>query len=178
MSFFKYVLFFVLFFAMESFQFASEKVKLLEINGLKMNVSYRLNRYDDIYRGALTIRKNKQVIWMHVWEMTHQDFSSMLELENEGRKNDLNFKSWVKNIFDADFGIKFFDSKILKKDLQVARIEEASIQNKITSQNLAQEILSEDHPVIVQYRAEWREDLLFLVYVKSLQQFVCYSRGY
>jgi hypothetical protein len=31
--------------------------------------------------------------------------------------------------------------------------------------------------VVLSYRAEWREDLILLVYVPSVRGFVCYQRG-
>jgi hypothetical protein len=48
----------------------------------------------------------------------------------------------------------------------------------ITPANLRENILSQKTNSLLAYRAEWREDLMLLVYVPSLGKFVCYQRGY
>ena len=44
--------------------------------------------------------------------------------------------------------------------------------------SMKQNILSQKVNLLFSYRAVWREDLLLLVYVPSIGQFVCYQRGY
>lgn len=87
---------------------------------------------------------------------------------------------WVYNVFkkEADYSFVADSKKLKAAELSDDQINYAANNYGMQPQKLRAEILAQKTNHIYTYRAEWREDLMQIVYVPSLKKFVCYSRGY
>ena len=97
-----------------------------------------------------------------------------------GVVGNVSIEDWVKGLFSNKYGYGAEVERIKLKlsDLDDEQITYAAKLAKITPARLKGEILSQKENMVVSYRAEWREDLMSLVYVPSLKRFICYHRGY
>lgn len=168
-----------------------EKKKLLEASypltneawidvngdGSRDHVYYRVQRWKDDFEGLLRISSaNGAELWSHEFFMRANDLAKFLA---EVLHYD-NVSDWVKSVFDknADYSFDSKRRKLKPSELDEDQLRQAAKLHKKSFPKLRLEILAQETNLIFSYRAEWREDLVVLVYVPSLKQFVCFSRGY
>lgn len=160
--------------------FAETRSKEIKIIGLSYfpnlvsKCSYSLKKNKDGYLGQFIITMDKKVLWNHDWVTNMRDFDNLLENEPTQPKH---LQSWVKGIFRAHYGVKILIQKISKEDIDDSAIEYSAKTYKVSTQNIMDEILSDEYPLVVSYRAEWREDMMNIVYLKSIKKFICFKRG-
>jgi hypothetical protein len=140
-------------------------------------ILYQIKPSEDDFEGLLKITSaNGEILWEHEFFMSSRDLVKFLV-------EVLDYDSvtlWVNSVFkkEADYSFKALSKKLDSAELEESRIEHAAEIYQIEPQKLKTEILSQKINRIYAYRAEWREDLLQIVYVPSLKKFVCFSRGY
>jgi ABC-type bacteriocin/lantibiotic exporter with double-glycine peptidase domain len=98
----------------------------------------------------------------------------------ETEKREVTITTWVSNAFNEKYNYSFLSEKrkIKKSEIDAEQIDYAAKLNKISANKLKAEILAQKVNRIFTYRAEWREDLMQIVYIPSLKKFVCFTRGY
>ena len=146
-------------------------------DGKKDRVFYRIQRWKDDFEGLLTITNEKQkVLWEHEFFMGANDLAKFLD-EVLGYDS---VKVWVSSVFNnkADYSFRSEKLKIKEEEIDEKQLEHSAKIHNMSGKKLRAEILSSRTNRVFTYRAEWREDLMKLVYVPSLQEFVCFSRGY
>lgn len=141
------------------------------------NLYYRIRVWEGDFEGQLKITgTNRRVLWDHEFFMSKNDLAKflaeVLEYENVTR--------WIENVFNenAPYAFSYEQTKLKASELHETQIDYAATLHKTPSKKLRDEILAQPTNHVFSYRAEWREDLIQIVYVPSLKQFVCYSRGY
>ncbi len=138
---------------------------------------YRIQPWEDDFEGQVKITAAaKRVIWDHEFYMGKNDLAKFLvEVLDYS-----NVTQWVKNFFNskAPYAFEFEKARIKASEIDEVQINHAAEIHKTTAKKLRDEILSQPKNHVISYRAEWREDLMLAVYVPSLKQFICYSRGY
>jgi hypothetical protein len=143
---------------------------------------YEIKPWEKDYEGSLVITSAQgQTLWEHQWPMAKGDLEELIETEGgvTGKKVDL--KSWVERWFGGglNYGARLEQEKLKVSDLVDEEQLAASAKHfGVTTANIKKSILSQKTNVLFSYRAEWREDLILLVYVPSVRAFVCYKRGY
>lgn len=156
----------------------SQKIKIVGLTGMRPFIAtahFSLKKDQKEYSGQFEITSEKRSLWKHSWGITEDDFENIIEFEYIKPKT---MSVWVKNIFQEDtYGVKIMIRKISKNDIDEEVLKEATKKYKITPQEIIREIESDESPLIINYRAEWREDLIWIVYIKSLDAFICYRRG-
>lgn len=172
-------------------QWEDEKRKLLQANypltsstridvdgdNVADTITYGVKRWEDDFEGRLTIISSKgKELWDHEFFMASRDLAKFLAevLEYE------NSSQWVASVFTvgAPYRFEFERIKIKADAIGDEQIEHAAKIHKTSATKLKKEILNQKVNRTFSYRAEWREDLMLLVYIPSLKYFVCYSRGY
>ena len=143
---------------------------------------YEIKPWEKDYEGSLVITSAQgQTLWKHQWPMAKGDLEELIETEGgvTGKKVDL--QSWVERFFGVglNYGGRFTQEKLKTTDLRdEEQLEAFAKHRRVTAANLKKSILSQKTNLVFSYRAEWREDLIMLVYVPSVRSFVCYQRGY
>ena len=157
-------------------------LKDVDGDGKDDKLVYEIKRWKNDYEGSLVITSAKgQTLWADQWLMVKGDLEELIETEGEvtGKKVDL--KSWVARFFSGglNYGAKFERRKLKDSELQDTEQLAAFAKHfHVSPANLKKSILSQETNSLLSYRAEWREDLILLVYVPSLRSFICYQRGY
>jgi hypothetical protein len=144
---------------------------------------YEVNEVKAGYQASLTIHSaTGQVLWEHRWAMTHHDFIDDLLVQEADTSSGglLSVDDLVKRFFDGSltYGATLERRKLEASDLDDSQIAFAAKQLRTTVSRLRQDILSQEANTVFSYRAEWREDLLQLVYVPAVRRFVVFARGY
>jgi hypothetical protein len=142
---------------------------------------YQIKRWQDDYEGALIITSAKgKVLWEHHWPMAKGDVGNLLATEEDITRQKVSLENWVRRFFNGNlyYGAKFQQIKLKASDLDSEQINYAAKLARVSSRKLRRDILSQRVNTVFEYRAEWREDLMSLVYVPPLKKFVCYHRGY
>lgn len=143
--------------------------------------TYQVKNWENDYEGAIKIvSASGRVLWEHEYPMVKGDFNELLSTESDVSGRKVTFAGWVKQFFSRklNYGAEVERIKIKAKDIDDEQINYAAELAKVNAQTLKKELLSQRINTVVSYRAEWREDLMMIVYVPSLKKFVCYSRGY
>ncbi|MGB7203016.1 MAG: hypothetical protein WBD16_12250 [Pyrinomonadaceae bacterium] len=146
-------------------------------DGLNDHITYRVQRWQSDFEGRLTIKSSKgKELWDHEFFMGSNDLAKFLVEVLEYK----NSTEWVNNVFakDAPYSFKAETVKLKANDIDDENLKYASKIHKTSAKRLKDEVLRQKKNRIYSYRAEWREDLLNLVYIPSLKYFICYSRGY
>lgn len=137
---------------------------------------YEVKRWETEYEGLLKIVSAKgRVLWEHHFLMLRKDvFGDPNWLGGRGLENH------VKYFFAKGslYGSEVEHIKLKASDFDPDQITYAAKLAGITLSKLRRDILSQRINTVFEYRAEWREDLMSIVYVPSLRKFVCYHRGY
>jgi hypothetical protein len=143
---------------------------------------YEVKPWRTDYEGALIITSaNGKTLWEDHWPMAKDDLEELIETEGAvtGKKVDL--KSWVEKFFEGglNYGARFEREKLKASDVSHDELLAGFAKHYgVTIAALKKSILSQKTNLVFSYRAEWREDLIVLVYVPSVCGFVCYQRGY
>lgn len=160
----------------------AEFSKDLNGDGKPDKLVYEIKPWEKDYEGALVITSAQgRILWEHHWPMAKGDLEELIETEGDvtGKKADL--KSWVEKFFGGglNYGARFAEEKLEAADLRdEEQLAHAAKRHGVTLANLKKSILSQKTNLMFSYRAEWREDLIELVYVPAVRAFVCYKRGY
>lgn len=150
-------------------------------DGRKDEILYRVEQVEDFYKGLLKITSAKgKVLWEDNFPMDAGDLAEWLGVMDDTEKHEVTVTDWVNNAFNKKYNYAFEaeNRKIEKLEIDDTQIEYAAKLNKISARKLKTEILAQKTNKIFTYRAEWREDLMQIVYVPSLRKFVCFARGY
>lgn len=143
---------------------------------------YEITKMEDHYKGSLVITSaTGQPLWEHEWGMTIGDLEELIETEGDVTNKKINLESWVTNFFggELNYGARLKGEKLKASELgDEERLTPAAKYYRVSVDSLKQSILSQKVNSLISYRAEWREDLILLVYVPSVGKFVCYKRGY
>lgn len=143
---------------------------------------YEVTKGKDDYEGSLVITSaTRQILWEHHWGMSNGDLSELIETEGGVTNKKINLESWVTKFFEGElnYGAKFEKRKLKASELSDENQFEAFAKYfGVTVASVKESILSQNVNLLISYRAEWREDLILLVYVPSVRKFVCYQRGY
>jgi len=171
--------------------FSSTKFQDIKFSGfsgkknLECRVKYSLNRKKDKFLGTFVIREKNNLLWTHEWQMDPGDLYSIQEfdsaLSHEAKKKPIGLnppESWADKIFTSHYGVQISIQKVVTTDIDEEILKDGAAYNNIDYEKLKTSILASDFSIVVSYRAEWREDLINLVYVESMNKFVCFSRGY
>jgi hypothetical protein len=145
-------------------------------DGKPDHLSYEIRYWKTEYEGLVRITSaGDKILWEHQYLMMKHDLDNWL-----GVAGDISIPDWVEGFFTNKYGYgtKAEHAKLKPADLDDAQIVYAAKLAKTTPNKLREEILSQEENILFSYRAEWREDLMALVYVPSLGRFVCYHRGY
>jgi hypothetical protein len=137
---------------------------------------YEIKGWETEYEGLFRITSAEgKVLWEHQYLMMKRDLVNWL-----GVMGDISIEDWMKGFFSDKYGYgaKAERVKLKSSDFDDEQIAYAAKLAKISPAKLKGEILSQKENIVVSYRAEWREDLMSLVYVPSLKRFICYHRGY
>lgn len=143
---------------------------------------YEVTKVKDHYEGSLVITSaTRQMLWEDRWGMSNGDLSELIETEGDVTNKKINLESWVTKFFggELNYGAKFDKRKLNASELRdEEQLEAFAKYFGVTVASLKESILSQNINLLMSYRAEWREDLILLVYVPSVRKFVCYQRGY
>jgi hypothetical protein len=137
---------------------------------------YEIRAWKTEYEGLIRITSTgDKILWEHQYLMMKHDLVNWL-----GVVGDISNTDWVQGFFanKYGYGAKAEHGKLKPVDFDDAQIVYAAKLAKTTPNKLREEILSQKENILFSYRAEWREDLMSLVYVPSLGRFICYHRGY
>jgi len=143
--------------------------------------TYQIKRWENDYEGALRIVSAKgSVLWEHEYPIGKGDLNELLSTEGDATGRKVILTDWVKKFFigELNYGAAIERIKIKAEDIDNEQIDYAAKLASVSPRKLKREIISQRSNTVVFYRAEWREDLMMIVYVPSLRKFVCYSRGY
>lgn len=144
-------------------------------------ILYQIKPFKDFYEGLLKITSaTGKILWEDNFPMSKSDLSEWLNTMGDVDNEEIDISKWVKNAFNNKYNYAFEteNRKIKKREIDETQIEYAAKLNKISAGKLKAEILAQKTNRIFSYRAEWREDLMQIVYVPSLKKFVCFARGY
>jgi hypothetical protein len=137
---------------------------------------YEIRAWETEYEGLFRIISSEgKVLWEHQYLMMKRDLVNWL-----GVVGNISTEDWVRGFCSNKYGYgaEVKRIKLKSSDLDDEQIAYAAELVEISPAKLKGEILSQKENRVVLYRAEWREDLMSLVYVPSLKRFVCYHRGY
>ena len=143
---------------------------------------YEIKPWEKDYEGALIITSaDGRTLWEHHWPIAKGALEELIDTEGgvTGKKVDL--ESWVAKFFSGElnYGGRFQQTKLKASELIAEdQLANTAKYHKVTTASIKESILSQKTNLTFSYRAEWREDLIMLVYVPSLRKFVCYQRGY
>lgn len=157
-------------------------LKDVDGDGKADKLVYQIKRWKNDFEGSLVITSAKgRTLWEDQWVMVKGDLEELIETEGAvtGKKVDL--KSWVDRFLrgDLNYGLKLESRKLKASELQDTELIAVFAKYyRVAPASLRNNILSQKTNSLLAYRAEWREDLMLLVYVPSLGKFVCYQRGY
>lgn len=142
---------------------------------------YEIRELKNYYEGSLIITSaGGQVLWEHRWGMDKDDLKELIETEGNVTKQKLNLESWVAKFFAGglNYGADIETGKLKSSDLSEEQLAVGAKYYGVSVASIRKSILSQKSNRLLSYRAEWREDLLLLVYVPSIKKFLCYQRGY
>lgn len=159
----------------------SEVSKDVDGDGRADKLVYEVKPWEKDYEGALIITSARgETLWEDHWPMAKDDLEELIETEGgvTGKKVDLNI--WVAKFFSGElnYGARFERKKLKESDLWDEYLTNFAKHYRLAKANLKKSILSQKTNLLFSYRAEWREDLMQLVYVPSIRKFICYQRGY
>ena len=157
-------------------------LKDVDGDGKADKLVYQIKPWKNDYEGSLVITSAKgKTLWEDGWLMVKDDLEELIETEGAVTGKKVDVKSWVDKFLRGDlhYGLNHESRKLKASELQDREILAVFAKYyHITPANLRENILSQKTNSLLAYRAEWREDLMLLVYVPSLGKFVCYQRGY
>ena len=159
------------------FPLKSETLIDVDGDGKKDKIVYQIKPWKEDFEGLLKISSAQgKVIWEHEFFMGSNDLAKFL-VEVLGYSS---VSDWVNSVFNGKGNYAFLAEKIKIKSSEIdsEQLDYAAKLYNFSARNVKKEILFQKKNQIFSYRAEWREDLMMLVYVPSLKRFVCYSRGY
>ena len=142
---------------------------------------YELKKVEEHYEGSLLITSaTGKTLWEHEWGMRSSDLSELVQTEGEVTNKKVNLDSWVTKFFSGElnYGAKFEKRKLKASELWEEPVAAFEKYYGVSAASMKKSILDQKVNLVFSYRAEWREDLLELVYVPSIGKFVCYQRGY
>ena len=143
---------------------------------------YEIKRVEDHYEGSLFITSAAgKILWGHEWGMSESDLLELVQTEGDVTNKKVNMEMWVKKflIGELNYGARFEKRKLKASELGAdENLAPYAEHFHVSVASMKQTILSQKVNLLFSYRAVWREDLLLLVYVPSIGQFVCYQRGY
>jgi hypothetical protein len=143
---------------------------------------YQIKRWKNDYEASFYIDSAKgKDLWSDQWLMVKGDLEELIETEGEVTGKKLDLKSWVNRFLSGElnYGLKFESRKLKESELVDPEVLQTFAKfYRVTPDDLRSNILSQKTNLLLAYRAEWREDLMLLVYVPSLRKFICYQRGY
>ena len=142
---------------------------------------YQIKRWEKDYEGGLKIVSAQgRVLWEHEYPMAKDDLHELLSAEGDVTGKKVTLADWVRRFFSEqlNYGARIERIKIKTEDIDAEQLDHAAKLAGISARSLETEILSQETNTVVSYRAEWREDLMMIVYIPSLKKFVCHSRGY
>ena len=145
-------------------------------DGKKDKVFYRAQPWENDFEGQLKITSAEgRTLWEDNFPMGSNDLAEFLTLLGYD-----SIREWVKNVFNKKQNYSFQTEalKIRARDIEDDQLAYASKVFKFSERRIKKEILHQRINRRYSYRAEWREDLMRLVYVPSIKRFICYSRGY
>jgi hypothetical protein len=146
-------------------------------DGKKDKILYRVQPWEKDFEGLLQITNAKgNVIWEHEFFMAKRDLVKFLTevLEYDS------ITKWVDSVFNEknNYSFRVERIKIKESDISSEQLNHAAKIFKFSADKVKSEILAQRTNKVFTYRAEWREDLMQIVYVSSIKRFVCFSRGY
>lgn len=159
------------------FPLKSETMLDVDGDGKPDKILYQIKPWQQDFEGLLKITSaDEQVLWEHEFFMSSRDLAKFLVevLEYES------VTQWVKSVFEkqAPYSFKADTRKLKPAELSDNQINHAAKLYSLEPKKLKSEILMQKTNRIYTYRAEWREDLMQIVFIPSLKKFVCFSRGY
>ncbi len=163
-------------------QYRAVFTKDFDGDGRPDRLVYEIKPWNTDYEGALIITSAQgKTLWEDHWPMGKGDLEELIETEGDvtGKKVDL--KSWVERFFEGglNYGGRLERQKLKASDLSNEEFLAGFAKHYgVSTASLKKSILSQKTNLLFSYRAEWREDLILLVYVPSVRGFVCYQRGY
>lgn len=145
-------------------------------DGMKETFSYFMKKNKDNFDVNLTVTTTaKKTLWEHQYSMRKHDLVSDLL----GYEGNISVAQWVEKFFKPSltYGAKFERVSIKKEEISLEFLKFYSKQLKVSAKKLEKLILMQNKPLQFYYRAQWREDLLILVYIPQLKKFVHFSAG-
>ena len=144
---------------------------------------YEIKRWKNDYEGALVITSAKgRTLWEDGWLMVKDDLEELIETEGfVTNKKVVDRESWVNKFLggELNYGMKYERRKLKAEELNNSELIAIFAKYyRVTPESLKKSILSQKTNSLLAYRAEWREDLMLLVYAPSIGKFICYQRGY
>ena len=150
-------------------------------DGRAEELVYRIQQWEEDFEGSFTITSaDGKVLWEHLFPMVTRDLFGLAYTEGEVTSREITIEDWVRHFFDGTlhYGAKIERVELRADDLHDDQIEFAAKKTGVDPSRLREIILSEPENLVFRYRAEWREDLMQIVYVRELGRFICFSRGY
>ena len=131
---------------------------------------------------SLSIKtENNQIYWFHEWQMHRSDlyddiFTTSGELTERG---ELTLEEWLSGFFECklDYTSCIYKAKLKREDIVYDFVKYSAKKEKLTTKQLMALIINNKEHVIFHYRATWREDLLELVFVPTLNKFIHFGMG-
>lgn len=146
-------------------------------DGKKDKILYRVQPWESDFEGLVEITNAKgKIIWEHEFFMSSDDLYKFLtEVLYYGSVTD-----WVNSVFNKkkNYSFRVGNVKIKESEIDSEQLTHAAKVFKFSAEKVKAEILAQKTNRVFAYRAEWREDLMKIVYVPSIKRFVCFSRGY
>ena len=142
---------------------------------------YQIKWWEKDYEGGFRIVSAQgRVLWRHEYPIAKKDLHELLATEGAVTGKKVTLADWVRRFFSGklNYGARIERIKIQTEDIDAEQLDHAAKLAGISSRSLETEILAQETNLVVSYRAEWREDLMSIVYIPSLKKFVCHSRGY
>lgn len=143
---------------------------------------HEIKEFEDHFEGSLVITSaERRTLWEHAWGMSKSDLSELIETEGAVTNKKITLESWVEKFFAGglNYGAKFESRKLKASELRdEEQLTDSAKYYRVSVASIKKSILSQQTNSLLSYRAEWREDLILLVYVPSIRKFVCYQRGY
>ena len=157
-------------------------LKDVDGDGKADKLTYEIKRWKDNYEGTLLVTSAKgRDLWADKWLMIKGDLEELIETEGEVTGKKVDMKSWVDRFFSGDlnYGMHYERRKLEASEITDTEMLATFAKHyRVTPESLKESILSQQTNSLLAYRAEWREDLMLLVYVPSINKFICYQRGY
>lgn len=131
---------------------------------------------DNQYNGQLTITSlDNQTMWHHQWAIAQEDLVDDL-LREEGN---ISIGNWVNHFFSGDliYGGSFDQKKLTHENLNPDILKYSAEKIQLPIQEIKNQILTQKTNYTLFYRGSWREDVIELVYLPQLNQFIQYGTG-